>query len=145
MEAYEIRANSAGAGHLRGGVGAVKKYLITGPCQLNLKIDRTKCPPWGLNGGLDGETSDVEIIRTNGRVERVFKGNHHLQVNDRVVIKSGGGGGFGDPFMREFGKIEYDLKNGYISIDQAQSTYHVVINNSLEIDPLKTQQLRAQR
>ena len=143
LQAYEIRTDSAGAGHLRGGVGAIKRYLITAPCQLNLKIDRTKCPPWGLHGGLDGQTADVEIIRTDGTVERVFKGNHHLRVNDRVVIKSGGGGGFGDPFKREFEKIEHDLQNGYISIDQAQATYQVVVGASFDIDRAKTQLLRS--
>ena len=76
-------------------------------------------------------------------MERVFKGNHHLRVNDRVVIKSGGGGGFGDPFKREFEKIEHDLQNGYISIDQAQATYQVVVGASFDIDRAKTQLLRS--
>jgi N-methylhydantoinase B len=123
VENYGIRQDSAGAGQFRGGVGAIKNYVITGPCQLNLKIDRTKCPPWGLNGGLDGVTSDVEILKTDGSKHRVFKGNHHLNIGDKVTIKSGGGGGFGNPLSRKLEAVQNDLQNGYISLEFAKENY----------------------
>ncbi|MEI7738908.1 MAG: hydantoinase B/oxoprolinase family protein [Betaproteobacteria bacterium] len=126
IENYGIRQDSAGAGQFRGGVGAIKNYVITGPCQLNLKIDRTKCPPWGLNGGLDGVTSDVEILRTDGSTQRVFKGNHHLNTGDRVTIKSGGGGGFGEPLNRKPEEVRKDVQNGYISLEHAMEKYQFV-------------------
>ena len=68
FESYALRPDSGGPGEFRGGVGIVKTYRITGPCRINLKIERTKCPPWGLLGGGEGKTAEVEIRRAAGEI-----------------------------------------------------------------------------
>ena len=68
-------------------------------------------------------TSDVEILKTDGSKHRVFKGNHHLNIGDKVTIKSGGGGGFGNPLSRKLEAVQNDLQNGYISLEFAKENY----------------------
>src|SRR5690606_17788796 len=89
---YRLRQDSAGPGEFRGGLGVEKVYAITGPCKITLKIDRTRCAPWGIAGGGEGKVSDVEICRRDGSHVRSFKGTYDLDVGDRVHIRTGGGG-----------------------------------------------------
>jgi N-methylhydantoinase B len=143
FESYAIREDSAGPGRQRGGVGVVKSYRITGPCRLNLKIDRTKCPPWGLDGGGEGKTADVEIrAAAGGEIKRVFKGDHALEAGDQVVIKTGGGGGYGPAQQREPERVRRDVESGYVSREAAREHYRVEIDARGAVDAAKTAQLR---
>jgi N-methylhydantoinase B len=97
FESYALRADSGGPGRFRGGLGVDKIYRVVASCRINLRIERTKCPPWGLHGGLPARTSDLEIHRADGRVEHALKGNHPLGPGDRVRVLTAGGGGYGPP------------------------------------------------
>jgi N-methylhydantoinase B len=45
------------------------------------------------------------------------------QKGELVRIVTGHGGGFGDPLTRPREAVERDLRDGYISLEQARSTY----------------------
>jgi len=54
-----------------------------------------------------------------------------------------GGGGYGDPLLRETIRVLEDVVQGYISIEKAKTDYGVVINpDVLEIDVKATELLR---
>ena len=143
FESYAIREDSAGPGRTRGGVGVVKSYRITGYCRLNLKIDRTKCPPWGLYGGGEGKTADVEIRSfASGEVKRVFKGDHALEAGDQVIIKTGGGGGYGPAHERDPERVRRDVDSGYVTLEAARKEYGVEIDANGAVDATRTAQLR---
>jgi N-methylhydantoinase B len=144
FESYALRPDSGGPGEFRGGVGIVKTYRITGPCRINLKIERTKCPPWGLLGGGEGKTAEVEIRKTDGSVLKVFKGDHPLVAGDQVVIRSGGGGGFGPAWKRDLAAVQKDLITGCVSREAARRDYGVATLDDGSIDFESTQQLRKQ-
>ncbi len=60
-----------------------------------------------------------------------------------AVIKTSGGGGWGDPLEREIEKVEWDALNGYISLESARDKYGCVIDPvTFKADPEKTRQLR---
>lgn len=143
VESYRIRTDSPGAGAFRGGVGVEKKYLITNTCQLTLKIDRTKCPPWGLMGGGQGKTSDVEILHTDNTRIRTFKGTYTLEAGDRVTLCSAGGGGYGSPFMRDPEDVRRDVVLGYVSPEAAAELYGVAVTPEGVVDLDATAQLRS--
>jgi len=64
--------------------------------RMSLLSDRRKRPPYGLQGGADGEVGRAFIIRSNGnREELSSKGSWDLQPGDRVRIETPSGGGFG--------------------------------------------------
>ena len=46
-----------------------------------------------------------------------------------------GGGGWGDPKTREPERVLADVRNGYVSIEQARAVYGVVITGDPEFDP----------
>lgn len=125
IEAKRLRENSGGAGRFRGGLGVEKVYRFLQSLTLMNKIDRTKCPPWGLAGGHPGAPASGRVIRANGECQELRKGLMTVAEGDVVIISSGGGGGHGAPSDRERHRVLADLEEGYITGDTALSEYGV--------------------
>jgi N-methylhydantoinase B len=67
-----------------------------------------------------------------------------MKKNDIVVKYSSGGGGVGPAWQREPEMVQFDVKEGLVSLDVARKTYKVVLDpETLEIDHEKTKELRA--
>jgi N-methylhydantoinase B len=63
-----------------------------------------------------------------------------------MILRTGGGGGFGDPLARDPEHVRRDVGAGYLSShDAAVRDYGVVLTDDLAIDPDATQQLRDER
>ena len=135
---YRLRCDSGGVGEFRGGLGVEKVYLVTGPCRITLKIDRTKCAPWGVAGGGEGKVSEVDILRRDGTHIRSFKGTYDVDDGDRIVIRTGGGGGYGHAWKRDLDRVKADVRLGYVSRASALTHYGVFFNDALEIDVDRT-------
>ena len=86
---------------------------------------RSKTLPWSLEGGNEGSANYIEVIRKNGKVEKysVVSGLS-LNLGDVVRIHTGNGGGYGKSQERDFKLIENDLKNEYITKEQAKKYYN---------------------
>src|SRR4051794_15708474 len=69
IEEFSLREDSAGAGKFRGGLGFRKKYRITAPCNLGTNLDRTKYPPWGVQGGGEARPGRITVVNTGSNVE----------------------------------------------------------------------------
>lgn len=124
IEHFRLRTDSGGPGKYRGGLGIETSIRCLVPCRINVNLDRTLCPPWGLNGGLAGETNIGLIRRANGSEEVVFKGtNLLLTPGDSVAFRTAGGGGYGDPRGREREQVAQDLREGLISEAAARRIY----------------------
>jgi N-methylhydantoinase A/oxoprolinase/acetone carboxylase beta subunit/N-methylhydantoinase B/oxoprolinase/acetone carboxylase alpha subunit len=142
FESYAIRTDSGGAGRNRGGLGVVKTYRITSPCNVNLKFDRTKCPPWGLAGGEEGLPGGVEIRGSGGETRKVLKGDHPLGPGDLMIVTTGGGGGYGTPRQRPVELVRDDVRHGYVSAAAAAERYGVVVRNDGAVDRTATEMQR---
>ncbi|MFL2987781.1 MAG: hydantoinase B/oxoprolinase family protein [Candidatus Poriferisodalaceae bacterium] len=119
-----LRADSGGAGKHRGGLGIEKCYTMLGPADVTAIIERTKCPPWGLDGGREGETGRIEIHRAGADCSEVLiKGSASLAVGDRALLFSGGGGGHGNPVERLTDSVAEDVRKGYVSRRAALKDY----------------------
>ncbi len=125
VENHALRDDSGGAGKFRGGLGVELTYRCLAPCQVNINFERTKMPPWGLRGGGEGGTNYAVIRYANGAPERkVLKGTQiPLQVGDRVAFFTAGGGGYGDPGERSPQETARDVKEGFVSRDNAKKLY----------------------
>jgi N-methylhydantoinase B len=55
---------------------------------------------------------------------------------------SGGGGGFGDPAERDPELVADDVREGYVSREQAQAAYKVVVGVDGRLDAAATATLR---
>jgi len=58
-------------------------------------------------------------------------------LNTDDVIQVMTGAGWGDPMERPLELVKQDLKNGYITLEQAEKLYGVVLNpETLEVEKL---------
>lgn len=129
IEAFSLREDSGGAGQFRGGLGFRKVYRILRPCLLGTNLDRTKYPPWGVQGGKEAKPGRFTLVKAGETQARsVEKENAYpLQPGDLVCVETGGGGGYGPPAERPLALIQRDLDAGYVSAAAAAKDYGVTI------------------
>ncbi|MFM9969952.1 MAG: hydantoinase B/oxoprolinase family protein [Burkholderiales bacterium] len=131
IESQSLRIDSGGAGEFRGGLGVEKVSHFLAPCNSHTSSDRNGCAPWGILGGKDGAVPDVEVERasTSGKKrESARKTTVPLVRGDSMIITSGGGGGYGDPLLRDPSRVERDVRLGYVSREAALADYGVVLD-----------------
>jgi N-methylhydantoinase B len=113
-----LRPDSGGPGEWRGGLGIVYEYevLTGGPFAMTCALGRTDFPPFGVAGGADGATNLVEVRRADGTLVQLKRTTAFpLARGDRVVVLTGGGGGYGDPARRDPRAAELDHVRGFVS------------------------------
>ncbi len=120
-----LNESGGGAGRTRGGRGITVDYRIrAGDSFLTCGYTRTRIAPWGASGGGDGTPNGVEIHRAGGTVEHhAFATAVPLGAGDVVRIRTGNGGGFGDPRERPRDLVARDVRDGYVSLHEAQTLY----------------------
>ncbi|OIO93042.1 MAG: methylhydantoinase [Anaerolineae bacterium CG2_30_64_16] len=114
-----------GAGLHRGGKGVRIDYRIKSDnAWLTVAYTRSRVPPWPLKGGHPGSPNHVLIVRANGETERysVVSGLT-LNTDDVIRVMTATGAGWGDPMQRDPALVKTDLKNGYITEEQANRYY----------------------
>ena len=110
---YEPVADSGGAGLHRGGTGIEREYLFRRAGLVTVNDDRATLQPWGIGGGLAGGSSAKTLIRADGdeRVELPSKVDNIAVVpGDRLVFRTAGAGGWGDPLRRPAELVERDVR-----------------------------------
>jgi N-methylhydantoinase B len=113
---YSLRPDSCGIGAQRGGLGFLRRFLVTkDDVQLALYSDRFRRAPEGLFGGGSGSTGYCEIRRGDEIIQLRSKDKAALLKGDIVTIAVGGGGGYGDPSDRPLEYVAADGREGLIS------------------------------
>jgi len=144
-EEFGLVNDSAGAGRFRGGLGIRRAIRMLTNASFTTRIERTQCPPWGLQGGNDATPNRVYVRREDGTVEQPPNGKIDLMklgAGDTYVLESGGGGGFADPLERSLDAIEDDVRLGYVSREAAERDYVVRFDAQGRIDRAVTAALR---
>ena len=146
IESYRPIQDSGGPGLHRGGAGIEKVYRVLEKGQVSIHDDREVVPPWGINGGLHGGTSSKWVIKA-GETEptRIPSKIDNLKVNpgDRVVFKTAGSGGWGDPLDRDPAVVARDVRYGLVSREEAKASYGVVLMGDDHADLAATAAHRA--
>ena len=132
VEFYRTGKDSGGAGYNRGGNCNEKLNTCLTDGKVSIHDDRAKIHPWGINGGKYGSCSRKVLIRTDGtRTELGSKVDGiTVQKGDQILFITGGSGGWGDPFNREFERVLKDVRRGLVSVEKAETEYGVIINHS---------------
>ncbi|MGB0716253.1 MAG: hydantoinase B/oxoprolinase family protein, partial [Phycisphaerae bacterium] len=73
------------------------------PLSLSLLSQRRVRAPYGLHGGEDGQPGRHLLLRANETLPTAIGGSAQveLDVGDRFIVETPGGGGWGDPHRRE--------------------------------------------
>jgi N-methylhydantoinase B len=148
FESYALRGDGGGPGRWRGGCGIERSWTLLSPrATLSILAERTKIPPWGLRGGLPGSLGEYTLVREDGSVERLPpKCTIPLKRGDRLVIRTPGGGGYGDPLERPPEMVLRDVSNGLVSVQAAEESYGVVIDPvELRVSGDATARMRRER
>ena len=131
VERYTFNDEQGGGGTFRGGRGMILDYKITSDfATLTTVFGRHKTPPWGLLGGQDGTCNYAKVIHPDGSEETFGRAaGINLSKGDVVRLVTGAGGGYGEPDKRPSDKILDDIKNGYLTSDQAEKEYGVELES----------------
>jgi N-methylhydantoinase B len=118
----ELVPDSGGAGAFRGGLAqeVVVEVVSPEPLRLSLLSDRQKYAAQGLRGGREG--GKVKIETASGRRPHP-KSRGILQSGEQLVIRFGGGAGYGPPRERSRERVLADLQAGYITPQGAERDY----------------------
>jgi N-methylhydantoinase B len=123
---HELLADSAGPGQWRGGLGVETLFEIgSEDTQLVTFGDGDFEPAFGLFGGGEGTLNFIRLRYPDGTevvprnkdlITGVPKGTLYHQV-------AGGGGGYGDPKLRDRAVLAEEVRNGVISPEAARARY----------------------
>ncbi|MBM2803044.1 MAG: Hydantoinase protein [Deltaproteobacteria bacterium] len=143
---FDVRTDSGGPGKFRGGLGCTREYQLLDDAAVRVRGKgdmRSKCPPWGVLGGMPARTGFYAI---NGAELSETVREAALNPGDTVQVNMNAGGGYGDPLERDPELVLGDVLDGYVSIAGAREDYAVVIEpNALTIDWVATAELRKNR
>jgi len=134
VEEYALRPNSGGAGQFRGGLSNVKQMMCTGEMLVSQMTNKHKICAWGLKNGGGGALGATlykkaggnkweTTVEAYGKVSPSKYSNIPMNPGDRVRVLAPGGGGFGAPADRSQEAVTEDVREGYISEDQARKIY----------------------
>jgi N-methylhydantoinase B len=140
---YSFVPDTEGAGKYRGALATVREFKFTGDeATLQLRIDRRKFAPYGIEGGDNGVCAKA-IINPDAEHREVGKITTKLTRGTVLQLMSAGAGGWGDPFDRDVISVLNDVVNEKISMKRAKETYGVVIDeHAMEVDTAETRKLR---
>jgi N-methylhydantoinase B len=149
VEERVLRQDSGGAGKFRGGLGLDSRVsnLVEGRWNL-MQTGRRNCPPWGLWGGKPGDVSDYLLrLPEQSEWQSVDVALHPVPENSGVIIRTAGGGGWGNPLERDPEKVRMDVLEGFVSLEAARNQYGVVLRTGsnpyfYEVDEEATRKLR---
>jgi N-methylhydantoinase B len=159
-----LNQGSGGAGEHRGGQGVEFAYTPWGTPGGNLSVfvASSQLPPHGVFGGYPAGTCGVEVV-TGADVRDLFaaatlptslaevggetialdaKQSMPLGPGEVLMLREGGGGGYGDPLDRDPELVAADVRDGYIRGERAGAAYGVVVADG-KIDGPATEALRA--
>jgi len=140
---YELREKAFGPGRWRGGMSSIRSIEFLSAGGAAVEGEGHKFSPWGFDGGHDGRTAALNH-KSNGAERPLPSKVQYKQVSagDRFVCLGAGGGGYGDPMLRDPSAVAGDVLDGYIDMAMARETFGVVIGPDMTVDETATAALR---
>jgi len=144
------RTDSAGAGQWRGAPGSHFVKEARTPTYINQYIVNQRHVHPGIAGGRSGAPDEAIVSPGTDREVNVSPvvNAHLLRTGESLVYNFGGGGGWGDPLLRDPAAVLEDVWDEYVSAEGARRDYGVVVSGSVEfmdltLDEAATTALRA--
>ena len=128
IDYYGYRPDTGGAGEHRGGVGVSRVYRFTAPSTAICIVYKTASPPWAVAGGHEGVPNQIVVNPGTDREKRMAGSYNALEEGEVLANNTGGGGGYGNPQLRDPSRVADDVSNGYVSVDAAERDYGVIVD-----------------
>ncbi|MFE1801485.1 hydantoinase B/oxoprolinase family protein [Streptomyces sp. NPDC059517] len=148
----QLSVESAGHGAHRGGLGLRFAWTLHGAQEVTQTVfaPNAQVVADGFGGGLPGGGSGHEVWRRSNVADLLTEGRvpdpgtldsaerELLAINQQSVsIRDGdvlvqwiaGGGGYGDPLLRDPRLVAADVRDGYVTEETARRTYGVVVTD----------------
>ena len=143
VERCEVRNGGCGDGANRGGFGLRRDIkVLDETAMLSVLSEKNVIPPYGVAGGGNGAANRFVVVR-NGKVIQPSDvpgkvSGFALQAGDLVREETAGGGGFGDPLIRDPALVAEDVRLDYLTAEQAGARYGVVFESDGGVDAVST-------
>ena len=96
LESFSIRNNSGGDGIHKGGDGVDRRLRFLESMTVNMIAGHRVVPPYGIEGGKPGAVGENYVIHKDARITELgTKGQIEVVKDDVFVLKTPGGGGYG--------------------------------------------------
>ncbi|KAB8188394.1 hypothetical protein FH608_043910 [Nonomuraea phyllanthi] len=150
-ERFAFNTESPGAGEFRGGMGVIRDIrALEDDCMIKTALENTKDPlALGLHGGAAGESTRTVLTYASGEAETQHErvGDFPVPKDTVMSLRTGGGGGYGDPLLRDPARVLKDVDNDFLDLDGARTVYGVHLlrdeNGELSVDERATERERA--
>lgn len=129
IERFALRPDSGGPGRWRGGCGVERVYVPETDVRSYLWFERSQTPAWGLFGAKTGAPPEVVVEGSKPRSGVLKVNDEPLDAGDRLILLTGGGGGWEQAYERPPDEVAEDVADGYVTLEGAARDYGV------EIDP----------
>lgn len=114
---FALIPDSGGLGRWRGGLSLLREYELLEDATVIRRFDKAMFPPRGLSGGNDGSRARFVIaLGTADEREVLASGRYEMKAGARFLLQTAGGGGYGDPILRDKAAIAHDLAEGYVTL-----------------------------
>jgi N-methylhydantoinase B len=142
---YELRENAVAPGRWRGGLNSIKEVAFLSDGNISVEGDGHSHTPWGFQGGGDGRTSQLQLIREGQPAVELpsMLPTVSIAKGDRIRAIGGIGGGYGKALERPAAAVVDDVLDGYLTRDAAARDFRVVIGTDGKLDATATTKLRA--
>lgn len=139
---YQLRRDSGGAGRHRGGLGIDREFVaLQDDVVYSGLADRQVIAPWGFDGAEDGATGEFLRLSRNGDERKLTSkvSDEVLVAGDRIIVRTPGAGGVGDPLERPLDVVAADIRAGRVSQEEARRAYGVEVlpDGAVDEGPLR--------
>lgn len=136
----ELVPDSGGPGEFRGGLGIRRVYELLDDSDDGVYYTeqaREQFAPQGIRGGMPGTAASLVLERVDGSRQEITKERLALRAGDRVVVTTGGGGGYGDPVRRDRRAILRDVREGKVTERVARDIYRMDLMTTTPVGATK--------
>jgi N-methylhydantoinase B len=132
VEESRLAVDSGGAGRARGGLAMQRVLRVrASSARYSLLADGAVLPAFGVLGGRSGMPVASWVRQADGSL-RAFDmpgkvAGEAIAAGECVVLRSAGGGGYGDPLQRAPEVVAEDVRQGLVSPSAARALYGVIL------------------
>ena len=144
IDGYGYLPDSAGAGKWRGGLGPFRDLTFLSDSTLQIRSDRQKFLPYGLDGGCAG-TPSSNTLAVPDQDLRALPSKVVIDVPSGTKLRhvTAGGGGHGYPSERDPELVARDVVDGKVTVSRARQDYGVAASADGSLDLEETARLRS--